>query len=109
MIINFGKIDEQVLPNFKGGDKEAALRIFDDGRNRIMRGRLTSSASIGLHTHDTGSEIIFVTRGSGHVIYDGERLALTAGECHYCPKGHTHSLINDTSDTLEFFAVVPQQ
>ncbi len=106
MIINFDKIEEQILPNFKGGDKEVALRIFDDPQNRIMRGRLARGASIGLHTHDTNCEIIFVTRGSGHVIDDGERLPLTAGDCHYCPQGHTHSLINDASDTLEFFAVV---
>ena len=29
--------------------------------------------------------------------------------CHYCPKGHTHSLMNDSDAELEFFAVVPEQ
>lgn len=109
MIINFDKIEEQIIPNFKGGEKETALRICDNELKRIMRGKLPNGASIGMHTHDTNSEIIFVTHGSGHIIYDGERLPLHAGECHYCPQGHTHSLINDTSDTLEFFAVVQQQ
>ncbi len=106
MIVDFKNIEEQTLQHFKGGDKEVALRIFDDAHNRIMRGRLERGASIGLHTHDTNCEIIFVTCGSGHVIDDSQRLPLTAGDCHYCPQGHTHSLINDASDTLEFFAVV---
>ena len=31
------------------------------------------------------------------------------GDCHYCPKGHTHSLINNSDEDLVFFAVVPVQ
>ncbi len=41
-------------------------------------------------------------------VEDGEEL-LKPGDCHYCPKGHAHSLINDSGGELEFFAVVPQQ
>ena len=41
------------------------------------------------------------------MIYDGEELPLSAGMCHYCPNGHTHSLINNSGGALEFFAVVP--
>ena len=29
------------------------------------------------------------------------------GQCHYCPKGHSHGLINDSGADLVFFAVVP--
>ena len=39
---------------------------------------------------------------------DGEE-PLKAGDCHYCPKGRAHSLINNSEEPLEFFAVVPQQ
>ena len=58
-----------------------------DGRNKIMRGRLVSGATIGGHTHDTSSEIIFVLSGTGRVLYDGGEETVTAGQCHYCPKG----------------------
>ncbi len=27
----------------------------------------------------------------------------------YCPKGHPHSLVNDSDADLVFFAVVPEQ
>lgn len=109
MIIDFDSMEEKVLPNFKGGEKEMATKMFFDGMNRIMRARLVPGASIGMHTHDAGSEIIFITEGRGCVIYDGERIALKAGDVHYCPKGHTHSLINDSDAELRFSAVVPQQ
>lgn len=109
MKIDFNGMDEQRIPHFKGGEKEFNARMYFDGTNRIMKGRLEPGASIGLHTHDTSSEIMFITKGSGSVIYDGERISLTAGDVHYCPKGHEHTLINDSQSDLEFSAVVPQQ
>lgn len=109
MIIDFNNIEEKAFPAFKGGEKQLDAKMFFDGMNRIMRARLVPGASIGMHTHDAGSEIIFITEGRGCVIYDGERIALKASDVHYCPKGHTHSLINDSDAELRFSAVVPQQ
>ena len=45
----------------------------------------------------------------GKVICDGETEIVHAGSCHFCPKGHTHSLINDSGADLAFFAVIPEQ
>jgi len=109
MNIDFDKIELSVIPNFKGGEKELAAKMFFDGTNRIMKGRLIPGASIGMHTHSGSSEVIFITSGSGSVICDGEKTPVYAGLCHYCPDGHSHSLINDSEADLEFLAVVPQQ
>lgn len=109
MIIDFPNVPEQRLPNFKGGEKEYIARMFFDGQNRIMYGRLEPGASIGLHTHETSSEIMYFLEGRGKVLLaDGEE-RVAAGQCHYCPKGHTHSLVNDSDADLVFFAVVPEQ
>ena len=88
MLIEFDKMEETVLPKFQGGEP---------------------GCTIGLHTHGTSSEIIYILSGTGKVLYDGAYEPLTAGSCHYCPKGHAHSLINDSQGTLTFFAVVPNQ
>lgn len=109
MVIDFDTIEEKAFPAFKGGEKQLDAKMFFDGQNRIMRARLVPGASIGMHTHDTSSEIMFITEGCGSVIFDGEKIALKAGDVHYCPKGHTHSLINDSNADLCFSAVVPQQ
>lgn len=109
MKIDFDNIVEQAIPAFKGGKKQFNVKMFDDGLNKIMKGRLVPGASIGMHTHEGTSEIICITKGTGHVIYDGETVALAAGDVHYCPMGHTHSLVNDSCADLEFFAIVPKQ
>lgn len=109
MKIDFNEIEEKALPAFKGGEKQFNVKMFTDSLNKIMKGRLVPGASIGMHTHKGNSEIMFITNGSGHVIFDGETIALHAGDVHYCPKGHSHSLINDGSSDLEFSAVVPEQ
>jgi mannose-6-phosphate isomerase-like protein (cupin superfamily) len=110
MNIDFSKIEETFTPNFKGGEKFYAARRYEDGLNRITKGRLVPGASIGLHTHTDSSEIMFFTGGSGYVVCDGERLPVRPGDVHYCPKGHSHTLVNDSpSDDLTFDAVVPIQ
>ncbi len=110
MLFEYDKIPETVIPNFKGGEKEAIAKMYSDGLNRIMLGRLKPGASIGLHTHETNSEIVYIISGRGIVIIDGETEELYPGICHYCPKGHTHTMINNREDEdLVIFAVVPEQ
>ena len=41
-------------------------------------------------------------------VYDNQEELLKAGDCHYCPKGHAHSLINNSEQDLIFYAVVPE-
>lgn len=109
MIIDFNKIEEQNIPNFKGGEKSLDARMYFDGKNRILKGRLQPGASIGLHTHEGSCEMIFLTKGTATVIYDGERLTLLEGQCHYCPENHSHTLINESNEEIQFTAIVPAQ
>ena len=109
MRIDFTAMEEQIIPHMRDGEKEVAMRTYTDGQCKIMKGRLIPGASIGLHTHETNSEIIYVLEGQGKVLCDGVYEPLDSGSCHYCPKGHSHSLINDSTADLLFFAVVPEQ
>lgn len=108
MKINFDEIEETVIPQFRGGQKNTVSRIFSDKINKIMRGCLEPGASIGMHAHDTSSEILYILSGTAEVLFDNEKEYLAMGECHYCPKGHSHSLINKGNDNVVFFAVVPE-
>lgn len=91
------------------GEGAVSARMYVDAQGKIMYGELPPGASIGMHTHETSSEIVYVLAGSGAALYDGERETLAPGDCHYCPKGHSHSLINDGDTPMAFFAVVPNQ
>ena len=116
MVIDFNEIQEVANPQFKGGEGETMFRTYNDGQNKIMRGRLEPGCSIGYHKHETNSEIIYILSGEARCLYDGQSGAtepqeerLVPGQCHYCPRGHSHSLINaSATEPLLFFAVVPE-
>ena len=40
--------------------------------------------------------------------YEDTKEKLYPGDCHYCPQGATHSLSNEGTEDLIFFAVVPE-
>ena len=46
MKVEFGAMEETAIPGFKGGEGVTHARMFADGRNRIMRGRLEPGCSI---------------------------------------------------------------
>ena len=109
MLIDFSTLEEQKIPHFRNGEKVTTIRMFTDPLGKVMSGSLEPGASIGMHTHETSSEVIYILSGDGKVICDGETEIVHAGSCHFCPKGHTHSLINDSGADLTFFAVIPEQ
>ena len=109
MKIDFKNMEEKRIPGFKGGEGEFLPKMIVDELNKIIYGRLEPGSSIGYHTHETDSEIIYILEGNGKCLYDDGEERLTAGDCHYCPKGHAHSLINDSLSDFIFFAVVPAQ
>lgn len=106
MILNFDTITEQIIPSFKGGEGQFKTHMYTDGACKIMRASLEPGASIGVHTHETDSEVIFMLKGTGVVLSDGEKEVLPAGSCHYCPQGHSHSLRNESDEVIAFYAVV---
>lgn len=108
MIIDFNSIEAERLANFKGGEGEYIAKRSGDDTAKIMLGRLEPGSSIGLHTHEENCEVIYVISGIGDLIYDDTTEKVMPGQCHYCPKGHSHSLINNGSEDLVFFAAVPE-
>lgn len=109
MIIDFEKIPFLKKTEFLGGKGNFYIRSQSDALNNIMCDKLEPGAAIGYHKHETGSEIIYIISGEGIVRYDNELMPIKAGQCHYCPKGHFHSLTNDSKNDLHFFAVVCEQ
>lgn len=109
MKLNFDEMQEVVSQNLYGGEKEVAIRAFKDEQNKILRGRLIPGASLGRHTHETNSEIIYIVSGCGKMLINDGEERLEAGTAHYCPKGQNHGLMNDGTEDLIFFAVVAEQ
>lgn len=108
MIIDYSKIEEVAIQNFKGGHGELDTRNFVDEKCKIMMSRLKPDASSGYHTHEGNCEIVYIVSGKGHFNYDGKDEAVCAGDVHYCPMGHSHAMFNDGDDDLVYFAIVPE-
>ena len=64
MKISFDSLEEQNIQNFKGGEGVFKPRMHVGNYNKIMRATLPAGSSIGLHTHDINSEIIFIISGA---------------------------------------------
>ena len=109
MKFEFETMEEKRIPKFKGGEGDFIARMYTDEAGKIIKGRLNPGSSIGMHVHDTGSEIIYILKGNGKCLYDDAVESLKEGDCHYCPREHRHSLINDGDQDLIFFAVVTEQ
>lgn len=108
-MIKFDSIEEKTLAAFKGGEGALNAKMLTDELNKILMGRLEPGSSIGLHTHEDSSEIMYFISGCGKVIHNGAEECIVAGDCHYCKKGESHTVINDGDADLTFFAVVPMQ
>ena len=109
MKLQFDAIPVSELPRFKGGEGVYRANMYTDELGKIMRGRLAPGASIGTHTHEDSSETVYVLSGAGKAVCDGLEERLGPGDCHYCPKGRAHTLVNDGDEDLVFFAVIPLQ
>jgi quercetin dioxygenase-like cupin family protein len=109
MIIHFEQMETEVLPEFKGGEKELIRKCFSDENCKIMEGRLDPGASIGFHRHEDDYEIIYIITGRGTMVTEEGKESLKTGSCTYCPPGKAHSLVNTSQDELIFFAVIPKK
>ena len=108
MLINFNSQEEQIFENMNGGSGRVHAKMFMNSSGKVIISRLEPGASIGLHTQNNGNDINFIVSGNGKVVCDGIEEILTAGNCHYCPKGSSHSIINAGTEDLVLYTVVDE-
>ena len=107
--IDLNNIEAQMLNNFKGGDGSVLMKMFQDGDNRVMLATIPAGASVGFHSHDNSLEVVYVLNGVATILYDSVEYTYTAGQAHYCAKGHSHSIANTTDSDLVTYNVVATQ
>ena len=100
-------IKEQKFEKFKDGSGLLKAYMHVDQDNKILRATLEKGCSIGIHEHTDSSEIVYIISGKGKAICDQVVEELLPGNIHYCPKGSSHTLINEYDEPLVFFAVIP--
>ncbi len=107
-MINFSKIEKTKTQKMKGGIGSVDAWISDDGSVKIMKSVLPRGSSIGYHKHETNGEVVYVISGTATCTLDGVEEIVEPGEVHYCPKGHSHGVVNKGKNDLVVFCVVPE-
>ena len=109
MIIDFKEITAVKAERMRGGEGYVTLRKFADETNSIVRITIPQGGSIGLHTHETDQEVIYVISGKGKCLEDGVTYDLLPGQANYCAQNKNHSISNPYEENLELFAVITKQ
>lgn len=109
MEIMFSDIPEKVNYRMRDGEGNTHNRVYEDEYAKIMILTLEPGASIGRHTHDANYEVFYGISGKGKVLYDDTEEPMLPGCCHYCPQGHSHSLVNNGAEPLAVFALIAKR
>lgn len=105
-MIDFETMEEELIPHMREGEGVVKARRFLDGPVKIMRLTLEKGCSIGLHRHETNCEALYILSGRASFLLDGREETVSAGQCHYCPKGSEHTVRNDGEEPLVMLAVI---
>ncbi|MBQ9389065.1 MAG: cupin domain-containing protein [Synergistaceae bacterium] len=108
MLIDFNSQKEITFQALNNGNGNVHSKMFMNSSGKIIVTRIEPGASIGLHTQNTGNDINFIVSGNGKALCNGNEEILTQGNCHYCPKGSSHSIINTGPDDLVLYTVVQE-
>lgn len=90
------------------GSSECRARMFMDDKGKIIYSILPKGSSIGYHVQKSSNDVNYVISGHGKAICDDIEETLVPGDCHYCPKASTHSIINTGEEDLVLFSVVAE-
>lgn len=109
MLIDFNQVEELTCPGMNGGTGTMSARMFVGERGKIIPTRIHPGGSIGPYLQRTSDDINYVLSGEGRAVCDGREEILSAGCCHVCPKGSTHSITNTGDEDLVLLTVVVER
>ena len=106
MFLDFSEIEPMTMPGMNQGTGTMTVRMVNDEKYRIISTVLHPHSSIGLHTQTSGDDMNYILSGYGRAICDGKEEPLKPGVMHICPKGSSHSIINDGEEDMVFLTIV---
>ena len=96
------------VPGLCGGTGTAEFTLlFDRGvlPSNVVKVTLAPGASCGSHDHTEDTELFYVLEGELCLLDDGIEHPLKAGDCEYCPVGHSHGAVNRSDKPASYLAV----
>ena len=106
MKIDFSELQEMTIQCMNDGTGMMTVKMYNDGKYRIIPTRIHSGGSIGVHTQNSGDDLNYIISGTGKAICNGIEEELKAGVMHICPKDSDHAIINTGDDDLVMLTIV---
>ena len=79
--------------------------LCDKGR-LFSKVTLKPGCGIGYHTHETDTELYYITKGTLAYSDNGVDTTVSAGDVTVCPPGEGHSITNESDEDCEFIALI---
>jgi mannose-6-phosphate isomerase-like protein (cupin superfamily) len=112
MLIKPEQMTTEIREKMRGGAGQASITNIAKGddlpKNVRMAATITlePGCSIGWHVHEKETELFYFISGCGVASDNGQTVQVAPGDCLITPDGCGHSVENNGSVTLVFFAVI---
>ncbi len=112
MITRNGEMTAELRDKMRGGKGTVKVEHWFKpeafGAKARLCARLTvpPGGSIGTHNHEAEDEIYIVLSGQGHIIEDGKRIPVGAGDAILTGKGGAHGVENTGAVPLVMAAII---
>ncbi len=112
MVIKSENCKTEDRENMRGGDGVVKMTHFVGKDELLGKGRLFSritlepGCSIGRHVHEGDSEIFVVERGCPTYDDGGTLVEAKPGDVLVCPAETSHSIANNTDETVDIIALI---
>ena len=79
--------------------------VFTGTTSQLVVMSIEPGEDIGLETHDTVDQLIYVVDGEGEAVVDGDRHPFEKGSMICVPAGTAHNIVNTDDEPLKLFTV----
>lgn len=107
-MIKFNEAEHVEIEKFNNGEGVFIADRYIDNNIKIMRVTLKKGSSIGLHSHNTNLEVIYVLEGKAVSTVEGVSEVVSKGEAIYMPNKGSHTIKNEFDSDLVMFCVIPE-
>ncbi|SRR5579883_122459 len=79
--------------------------LYTGEKSQLVVMSIPPDGEIGLETHDSVEQIIFIQSGTGFAFYDEKRIPLKEGDVLVITPGTAHNIINLGKEDLKIYTV----
>ena len=89
----------------KATDKLQMINVVQDDTTTIYVARFIEGAEVKPHLHKTHNEMVYILKGSGQMLINGNWIDVKPGTFHFNPMNKVHATKNTGKEHLVIFSI----